>query len=211
MHSIQDEALEQKNRGVLLVLTGPTGAGKDAVAQKMLQSNQNASRITTTTTREKREGESEGNPYHFVSRQTFEQMIAHDEFFEWVEFRQELYGTTRKEFEQSLSHGHDTLWIIDLKGTKNIKEKVKSLTQRSVFVFLGADSITTLEKRVVKDQNSIAARRWNESLATWELAQFADCDYLVMNEDGKLESTVDQVQAIMQAKRLQLFPFNTKE
>lgn len=211
MHSIQDEAIEQKKRGVLLVLTGPTGAGKDAVAQKILQSNSQASRITTTTTRGQREGESEGRPYHFVSRQTFEQMIAQDEFFEWVEFRQELYGTTRKEFEQSLSQGYDTIWIIDLKGTKNIKEKVKGLTQRSVFVFLGAESITTLEKRVVKDQNSIAAKRWNESLATWEMAQFTDCDYLVMNEDGKLESTVAQVQAIMQAKRLQLFPSNPTE
>jgi guanylate kinase len=211
MHSIQDEALEQKKRGILLVLTGPTGSGKDTVAQKILQNNSHASRITTTTTREKREGESEGNPYHFVTRQTFEQMIAHDEFFEWVEFRQELYGTTRKEFENSLSHGYATIWIIDLKGTKNIKEKVKSLTQRSVFIFLGADSVTTLEQRVVKDQNSIAAKRWNESLATWELAQFADCDYLVMNEDGKLESTVAQVQAIMQAKRLQLFASETTE
>jgi guanylate kinase len=211
MHSIQDEALEQKKRGVLLVLTGPTGAGKDVVAQKILQNDPHASRITTTTTREKREGESEGNPYHFVSREIFEQMIANGEFFEWVEFRQELYGTTRKEFEQSLSQGSNTLWIIDLKGTKNIKEKVEALTQRSVFVFLGADSVSTLEQRVVKDQNSIAAKRWNESLATWELAQFADCDYLVMNTDGKLENTVNQVQAIMEAKRLQLFPSDTTE
>jgi len=146
-----------------------------------------------------------------VSREIFEQMIANGEFFEWVEFRQELYGTTRKEFEQSLSQGSNTLWIIDLKGTKNIKEKVEALTQRSVFVFLGADSVSTLEQRVVKDQNSIAAKRWNESLATWELAQFADCDYLVMNTDGKLENTVNQVQAIMEAKRLQLFPSDTTE
>ena len=87
---ILEEVAKQKNRGVLLVLTGPSGAGKDTVLSKLQERSPQMIKIVTTTSRAMREKESEGHPYHFVSRDQFEELIAEGAFFEWVEFRGEL-------------------------------------------------------------------------------------------------------------------------
>lgn len=200
---IEQEIQEQEKRGVLLVLTGPTGAGKDALFQKLQERDPSVSRIITTTSRPMRPTESEGNPYFFIPRDTFEHMIAEHAFFEWVEFRGELYGTQKKTLEEALAKGVDVIWHIDAKGVKNIKEKVKQMVPRSVFVFLAAPEVGTLESRVRKDEGKVL-HRWNPSLVVWEMEQYDDCDYLVVNHDGKLEQTTAQVLAIVEAKRREI-------
>lgn len=201
--SLSKEIDEQKKRGILLVLTGPIGAGKDSLFTKLLSQYPSMVKVTTTTSRSMRRGESEGNPYHFISREEFEQMIARGEFFEWVEFRGELYGTPKKMLEESLQKGTDIIWHIEEKGMKNIKEKVKEMYPRSVFVFLTAPTIEELEERVKKDETKPTGR-WNEPLVAWEMEQYDDCDYLVVNEKDKLDETVEKVLAIMAAKRLEI-------
>lgn len=200
---IEQEIQEQEKRGVLLVLTGPTGAGKDALFQKLQERDPSVERIITTTSRPMRPTESEGNPYSFISRDTFEQMIAEHAFFEWVEFRGEMYGTQKKTLEDALAKGVDVIWHIDAKGVKNIKEKVKHMVPRSAFVFLAAPEVGTLESRVRKDEGKIL-HRWNPALVAWEMEQYDDCDYLVVNHDGKLEQTTVQVLAIVEAKRREI-------
>lgn len=205
MHnSIFEEIKQQKNRGVFLVLTGPTGSGKDALYKVLLDKNPNLERIITTTSREKRSGESEGNPYNFVTREKFEGMIANKEFFEWVEFRGNLNGTPKTQIDNALNSGQDTVWKIEAKGVKNMGKKIKEIAERSIFVYLTAPSIETLHERVKKDEGQAVDHRWNESLVIWEMEQYDDCDYLVVNEDGKLEEAAEKVLAIMEAKRLQI-------
>ena len=201
---IQEEITEQKNRGVFLVLTGPTASGKDALLTKLQERIPDAIRIITTTSREMRPGESEGKPYYFLSREEFEQKIANHEFFEWVEFRSHLYGTQKKTIEDAVSTNKDVILKIEAKGVKNIKDKVKHLSSRSVFIFLTASTIETLEKRVREDEKGIKTERWNESLAFWEMEQYEDCEYLVVNDNGNLEKAVEGVLAITNAKRLEV-------
>lgn len=201
--AITDEIAKQKKRGVLLILTGPTGAGKDALFAKLQKKNQSLGRIITTTSREMRPDEKEGNPYYFISRETFERMVAEGAFFEWVEFRGHLYGTQKKTLNEQLAKDVDVIWHIDAKGVKNIKEKVKQLYPRSVFVFLAAQDVSVLEQRVQKDEGK-AVHRWNKDLVSWELEQYDDCDYLVVNHDTALDEAVNNVFAIIEAKRLEI-------
>lgn len=203
MVSIGEEIADQKNRGVLLVLTGPTGAGKDALFAKLQEKNPTLGRIITTTSREMRPDEQEGNPYHFISRQEFEAMVAEGAFFEWVEFRGQLYGTQKKTLEKELAKNNDVIWHIDAKGVKNIKDKVKELFPRSVFVFLAAPDVAILEQRVKKDEGK-AHHRWNKELVSWELDQYDDCEYLVINYDEALEKAVKEVLCIIDAKRCEI-------
>lgn len=200
---IDEEMSQQHKRNVLLVLTGPTGGGKDSLFVKLGENHPNMQHVITTTSREMRPNESEGNPYHFISRDMFEAMIAEGKFFEWVEFRGHLYGTPKQTLEEALASGNDVIWHIDTKGVKNIKDKVKQMVKRSVFIFLTAPTIASLEQRVRKDEGKVL-HRWNEALVHWEMEQYDDCDYLIVNEDGKLEKAVADVEAVIEAKRLEI-------
>jgi guanylate kinase len=208
--TIEEEIITQQSRGVLIILTGPTGAGKDTVIEKLTEKNPTLLRVTTTSSREMRPNESEGHPYHFISRDEFEKKIAQNEFFEWVEFRGELYGTTVTELDQALSSGRDIVWKIEMKGIKNIKSKIKQTTDRNVFIFLTGDTIQTLEDRVSHDPGG-KHKRWNESIVQWEMSQYDDCDYLVVNTDGKLEETTQKVLAIIEAKRMEIITASKEE
>ncbi len=194
----------QKSHSVLLVLTGPSGSGKDTVISELTHLRADFVKIITTTSRPMREGEQEGKPYHFISREEFETLISEDAFFEWVEFRGELYGTQNKTLTEAFSSGNDVIWKIEAKGIKNTKEKVKRMMPRSVFVYLGAPDIETLKKRVFIAEGEHANIRWNEALVLWEMKQFDDCEYLVMNKDGEIEKTVAAVASIIEAKRVEI-------
>ncbi len=196
-----DELADQKNRGVLLVLTGPTGAGKDTILDQILAVHSNAVKIVTTTTRAPRPLETEGHPYHFVSRREFEHKIGQNEFFEWVEFRGELYGTTKEALQNALDTNKDVVWRIDMKGVKNIKEKARTMTDRVVFVFITAPSMEILEERVKKAENGESGR-WNPDIVMWELHQYDDCDYLVENDN--LDHAVKLILDIMESKRSEI-------
>ncbi|HET9946662.1 MAG TPA: hypothetical protein VFQ63_01225 [Patescibacteria group bacterium] len=201
---IDEEISDQRKRGVLLVLTGPTGAGKDTVFHELMAQDPSFVKVVTTVSRDMRANESQGNPYHFISRDEFEKKISQGAFFEWVEFRGHLYGTLQSTLEEALATGHDVIWHIDTKGVKNIKEKVKNMVPRSAFVFLTAPSVDSLKSRVQKDEQHMVHHRWNEPLVVWEIEQYDDCDYLVINEDGNLAATVGKVRSIIEAKRQEI-------
>lgn len=206
MHKIIfDEISQQKNRNVLLVLTGPTGAGKDALLTLFLSEHKHIVKIVTTTSRPMRSHESEGHPYHFVSRDQFEKLIGNHAFYEWVEFRGELYGTQRKTIEDAMKTGKDIVWKIEARGVKNIKQKIKEAVPRSVFIFLTAPSVETMHERVKRDEGKALFHRWNEALVKWEMDQFDDSDYLLINEEGKLFETAQKLSAIIEAKRQEIF------
>jgi guanylate kinase len=202
---IDREILDQSHRSVLLVLTGPTAAGKDSLIAQLVKHDPSLVKITTTTSREKREGESEGHPYHFKSRDEFEKLIAEGAFFEWVEFRGELYGTQKKTLMDTLAQGVTVIWKIETKGVKNVQDKIRLMVPRVVFVYLAGESVEEMRQRVMESEGEAGAKvRWNESLVIWELKQFTDCDYLVINKHGKLSDAVSDIEALLRAKRLQI-------
>jgi len=211
-HSIYEEMENQKKRGVLLVLTGPTCAGKDVLIEALKKENSNLVRLVTTNSRPRRSEEKEGYDYYFVSRQDFEKMIANDEFFEWVEYRGNYRGGRKKHVEEALSSGHDIVWRIDTKGVKNIKEKVlrmvkdpNSSIKHVVFVFLAAPNLETLKGRIEKrGTESLEEEKQSLNLAKWEIEQFDDSDYLVVNVDGKLDEAVEKVRMIIETERLRI-------
>lgn len=211
-YSIYEEMRDQKKRGVLLVLTGPTCAGKDVLIEALKKKNPNLVRLVTTNSRPKRPEEKEGYDYYFVSREEFEKMIANDEFFEWVEYRGHYHGGRKKHVEEALKSGKDVVWRIDVRGVKNIKEKVlsmvadpKSPIKHVAFVFLTAPNLETLQGRMEKrGTETIEEKNQSLGLAKWELEQFDDSDYLVVNVDGKLDEAVEKVRMIMEVERLRI-------
>jgi len=202
--TLSDEIQQQKTRPVFLVMTGPIGAGKDTLFSELQKRNPQICRIITTTSREMREGESQGNPLYFISKQEFEEKIAQGGFFEWVEFRDALKGTQKKTVDDALAKGQDIIWHIEARGIKNVKQKIKTLPIRSVFVYLTALSIDILKSRVFKTHPEDAQIRWNENLVKWSQEQYDDCEYVVVNEEGRLDETVKKVESIVEAKRMEI-------
>ncbi len=200
-----EEVEEQKKRGVLIIITGPTAVGKDTIMKLLLSRRQNLTRMITTNSRPMRSGEVEGTDYHFVSREDFEKLLSEDAFVEWVEYLGHYKGGQKKHLEEALASGKDVIWRIDVRGVKNIREKVEemvddpdSLVKVAIFIFLGVPDLETLERRM-KARGTENPEVWTEglNLAKWELGQFDDCDYLVINEDTRQEDAVKAVECII--------------
>lgn len=193
---------EQKNRGVLLVISGASGAGKDAVMVGLLDKYPKMQKLVTTNSRPKREDEKEGYDYYFVSKDEFERLIAEEAFFEWVEYRGHFRGGQKKHVEEALGSGKDVIWRIDVRGVKNIRKKVRELFPHTVFVLLAVEDIETLKNRMIKrDSETAEDLEWSVDIAQWEQRQYKDFDYVVPNEDGELEETIEAVADTVEVAR----------
>lgn len=205
---IEDASIElsrQEKRGVLLVISGPSGAGKDTVMQKLLERDLKMQKLVTTNSRPKRDEEENGYDYHFVTREEFEKLIAEEAFFEWVEYRGHYRGGQKKHVEEALASGKDVVWRIDVRGVKNIREKVKEQFPHSCFVLLAVDDMKTLEKRMIeRDSETGADLKWSMDMAEWEQRQWNDFDYVVSNENGDLDKTVERVAKIVEVTRMKV-------
>jgi guanylate kinase len=153
--------------------------------------------VTSITTRHPRSGESEGNPYHFVSQETFERMVSQGEFFEYANVHGNWYGQPRKPIREHLSAGRDVLLKIDVKGAATIKKKVPD----AIFIFLIPGSLDELTQRLT-DRQTETEEELQRRLADArkELAEQHWYDYLVTNRDGHLHEAVDCLRAIMLAE-----------
>jgi guanylate kinase len=204
MLDIYKEIEEQEDLNILIILSGPTCAGKDSVMNALLERNDDICRVVTTTSREKRAGEEDGVDYHFVSEQEFEKLIAEEAFFEWVEYRGNFYGGQKKHIKESLDQGKDVIWRIDVRGVKNIYDKVKKEFPQSAFIFL-AEEIEVLKARMERrDTESGAEKEWSMNRAIWELKQYKNFDFLVKNEESDLEGTVNTVASIIESEKRKL-------
>ena len=198
---IEQKLKEQEAKNMLVVISGPTCSGKDAVVRKVLQDNNKMLRMVTTNSRPKRLDEKEGFDYYFISKKEFEKLIAQDAFFEWVEYRGHYRGGQKKHLKKALESGKDVIWRIDVRGVINIYNKVKKEIPNSVFIFIAA-TLKVLEKRLKKraTENKRWAN-WSINRAVWELKQYNKFDYLIHNKEGKLEQTVDIVKKIIDAEK----------
>lgn len=202
---IQSEIEAQKHRGVLLIISGASGAGKDTIMKALLEKSSNSIKLVTTNSRPKRDDEVEGYDYHFVSKDEFEKLISEDAFFEWVEYRGHYRGSQKRHVQDSLESGKDVIWRIDVRGVKNIRDKVKVLFPRSAFVLLAVNNLDTLKERMITRASETKQElNWSLDMAIWEQNQFPDFDYVAVNENGDLDLTINKVIQIIEATRMKV-------
>ena len=202
---VTGELARQKKRGVLLVLSGPSGVGKDTVMLKLLEKYPNMEKLVTTNSRPKRDDEKDGFDYHFVTREEFEKLIAEEAFFEWVEYRGHYRGGQTKHVQDALDSGKDVIWRIDVRGVMNIRAKVKEIFPHSAFVLLAVNELEILKKRMEeRASESQTDLEWSVDMAMWEQRQWHHFDYVVENNDGNLGKTVEAVAKIVETTRMKV-------
>ncbi|HTZ78729.1 MAG TPA: guanylate kinase [Stellaceae bacterium] len=185
-------------RGLLLVLSSPSGAGKTTITRMLVEREPELGISVSVTTRKPRAGETDGEHYHFVSAQRFDEMIAKDELLEHATVFGNRYGTPRGPVEAVLRSGRDIVSDIDWQGTQQLKQSVRNDV---VAVFILPPSTEALEdrlKRRAQDSAEVVAQRMAKSAD--EMSHWPEYDYVIVNHD--LETSVRQVQAILTAERL---------
>ena len=184
-------------RGLMLVLSSPSGAGKTTICKKLLQQDTSLVLSVSATTRKRRPGEVEGKDYQFLSTQEFESRINKSQFLEYAKVFGNYYGTPAHLVERSLKSGVDVLFDIDWQGTQQLKARAR---QDLVSVFILPPSIKELEKRLFKraqDTSEVVANRMSKSAS--EMSHYPEYDYVIINHD--LDKSVQQVQSILCAER----------
>ena len=185
-------------RGLPIVISAPSGAGKGTVIPFVMRSLENASYSVSCTTREPRPGERHGINYYYISRQNFEERIRAGAMLEYNEYVGNLYGTPKKETEEKLASGEDVLFEIDVNGAMNLK---KSMDEALLIMILPPD-YETLETRLRRrgtDSERVIAERMETSLK--EIEFFPRYDYFVVNETGKAEAAAREILSIIEAER----------
>lgn len=186
-----------RRRGLMLVLSSPSGAGKSSTARALLARDDQIVMSVSATTRPPRSGERDGVDYHFVDPARFEALVAEDALLEHARVFGHLYGTPRAPVEAALSAGRDVLFDIDWQGTQQVKQ---SAGEDLVSVFLLPPSRRELERRLrarAQDPEDIIAFRMSK--ADEEIGHWSDYEYVLVNES--LGATVDQVAAILAVER----------
>lgn len=187
---------------LLVVVSGPSGVGKDATLKRMQARNMPFHFLVTTTTRERRSSEVEGIDYHFASQEEFQTKLERGEFLEHANVYGNLYGNSRSEIEAALARGTDVLMRIDVQGAATIRTRVDG----AIFIFLYStlqELETRLRARKTESETALRVRLDRAALEMQELAHF---DYCLPNHDTHLERTVDDIIAIMRAEKLKTHP-----
>jgi guanylate kinase len=180
---------------LLLVLSAPSGGGKTTIAKKLLQVRKDLGYSVSATTRATRNGERDGEDYHFLSRQEFERRRDRGEFLEWAEYGAQLYGTLKREIDRIFGEGRHAVLDIEIEGARQIRRNFPNSLQ--VFVLPpSADVLVERLKRRNTENPELLRKRLTH--ASEELAAVAEYDYAVVNED--LDTAVDQVSAILDGK-----------
>lgn len=185
-------------RGLMLVLSSPSGAGKSSISRHLLEQDNNLYLSVSATSRKRRPGEVEGRDYSFVSTEEFQLMINRGDFYEYAKVFDNYYGTPKAPVEAKMQEGKDVLFDIDWQGTQQMKAQARD---DLVSVFILPPSIAELEKRLNKrgqDTAEVVAKRMSK--AADEMSHYPEYDYIIVNEN--LEASVGQVQAILAAERL---------
>ncbi|HXY98742.1 MAG TPA: guanylate kinase [Stellaceae bacterium] len=191
---------EIERRGILLVLSSPSGAGKTTITRELVARDGNLRISVSVTTRPQRAGEVDGQHYHFISRERFDRMVAKGELLEHAVVFGNCYGTPRAPVEAALSAGADIVSDIDWQGTQQLKASVRG---DLVSVFILPPSKEALEERLrMRAQDSAEVVRARMAKSTDEMSHWPEYDYVVVNESDDLEASVRRVQAILAAERV---------
>jgi guanylate kinase len=190
--------MKMSSKGSLVVISGPSGGGKGTVVKALKELMPTLGVSVSATTRNPREGEMDGREYYFVSRETFEGMIADGEILEYTTYCENYYGTPKKEAERVMGEGRDLILEIEVEGAAQIKKKFPE----AVTVMLIPPSLSELEKRLrgrgTEAEEVICSRL---ARAKEEILLAYDYDYVVVNGDGDIEGCAREIMNIIQSQR----------
>lgn len=190
--------MEIYKRGIIFVISAPSGTGKTTLCERLLKILPDLKMSISHTTRQPRPYEKNGIDYFFVDEKSFKKMIANDEFIEWAEVYGNFYGTSKKVIFDLIKEGYDILLDIDTQGAKNIRK----LYPDSVLIFILPPSLEELEKRLLlrnEDRDIIDKRL---SKASQEISQYKFYDYIVINDS--IEEALNDLLCIIYAERLKI-------
>jgi guanylate kinase len=192
------QGLAVARRGLMLVLSSPSGAGKTTLSRRLLDADPTVALSVSVTTRKQRPGEVDGRDYHFIDARRFDAMVANGELLEWAQVFGHRYGTPRARVEETLAQGRDVLFDIDWQGTQQLREKaVRDL----VSIFVLPPSIPDLERRLrTRAQDSDEVIHARMAKAADEMSHWAEYDYVVINTD--IDRAFAEVRSILAAERL---------
>ncbi|MGA8966030.1 MAG: guanylate kinase, partial [Pseudolabrys sp.] len=180
-------------RGLMLVLSSPSGAGKTTLSRRLLELDDNVTLSISVTTRKKRPSEMEGRDYYFIDRRRFDVLVERGELLEWAEVFDNYYGTPKKPVMDALAAGRDVLFDIDWQGTQQLRESARP-DMASIFVL--PPSIPELARRLhtrAEDDYETIHRRMAK--VADELSHWSEYDYVVINDD--LETAYSEVKTIL--------------
>jgi guanylate kinase len=193
------DAAGPHRRGLLFVVSAPSGTGKTTVVEKLVQVTPALALSRSYTSRAVRAGETDGIDYNFITRTRFESMIEANAFLEWADVFGNLYGTSAQDAERELAAGRDLVLVIDVQGARQVRAR----SAGTVGVFVLPPSFEVLERRLrgrSKDSEEAMQRRLQT--ARDEVAAFVEYDYVVVNDE--LDACVDRLRSIVLAERARL-------
>lgn len=202
-----EEAQSSPKQGLLFVLSAPSGTGKDSVIARLRKRGMDFHVVSSVTTRAPRKGESDGNPYHFISVEAFRQMIERNELLEYAQVHGNWYGQPLQQVKDNLLTGRDVLLKIDVQGAATVRKKVPE----AIFIFLTPGSVEELAQRLTYRHTETEVERERRLRdAQTELAQWNQYDYVVVNRQGQIEDAVEHLRAIMLAEHCRTHPHYLK-
>ena len=187
-----------ERRGIMLVISSPSGAGKSALSRRLLATDSRLRLSVSATTRPPRPGEKNGEDYHFISKEDFSAHVDQGQFLEHAKVFDYAYGTLKDSVLTDLKNGYDVLFDIDWQGTQQLKA---SMGAEVVSVFILPPSIAELEQRLKKraqDSDEVVARRMAK--ASDEASHYAEYDYIIINDD--IDRATEELTSILMAERL---------
>ncbi|MBB3948046.1 guanylate kinase [Rhizobium skierniewicense] len=185
-------------RGLMLVISSPSGAGKSTIARNLLEKDKNISLSVSVTTRARRQSEIDGIHYEFISKRDFERMRDGEELLEWAEVHGNFYGTPREPVEAAMAEGKDMLFDIDWQGAEQLQDKMKADV---VSIFILPPTMTELQSRLhrrAEDTEEVIQTRLANSRS--EIEHWRDYDYVILNDD--LQAAFEAIEAIVKAERV---------
>jgi guanylate kinase len=190
-----------KRHPLLVVISGPSGVGKDTVARLLLEAPDTFYFVVTATTRSPRPGEVDGYDYFFVSHDEFAQMIEENELLEYAVVYNDYKGVPKQQIRDAMASGRDVIMRVDVQGAATIRK----LVPNAIFIFLTAESEEALVKRL-RERKSETAEGLNLRIATarQEMRRVNEFDFCVENSDGELRQTVQKILAIIEAEHLRV-------
>lgn len=189
--------IKSKKKGDLIVISGPSGCGKDSICNKVIKKRKNIQISVSMTTREKRQGEKEGKDYYFVTKEEFEKSIENDDLLEYaIVHEKDYYGTPKSNLFKILEDGIDVILIIDIQGALQIKEKYPE----AIFIFILPPSMRELKKRLIKRGSETKESMFRRFKSMYkEINEIVKYNYVVVNDE--LDEAVNKVIAILDSQK----------
>lgn len=188
--------MKNRGRGLLIVISGPSGAGKGTICKSFMERNKDVVLSVSATTRSPRKGEVDGVNYHFMTKEQFKDKIKSNDFLEYAEVYDNFYGTPKSNVEELLESGKDVILEIDIQGALKVKEN----TEDGVFVFILPPSMEELKQRIIKRGSETEESLMKRFKSAYKEINFVSkYNYAVVNDE--VETAVEKLESIITAEK----------